>query len=65
MQKKKKRKKKEREEKREKRRKRKKKKKDRRKEEKGKDEVLAGSWGLRPMLNKNCSLRRLGRKGAE
>ena len=43
----------------------KRKKKDRRKEEKGKDEILAGSWGLRPMLNRNCSLRRLGREGAE
>ena len=38
---------------------------DGRREEKGKDGVLAGSWGLRPMLNKNCSLRRLEKEGAE
>ena len=37
----------------------------RRKKEERKDGILAGSRGLRPMLNKNCSFRRLGREGAE
>ena len=41
------------------------KKKDGRKEKKRKDGILVGSWGLKPMLNKNCSFRRLGREGAE
>ena len=31
-------------------------------EKKRRDEVLAGSRGLKPMLNKNCSFRKLGRE---
>ena len=36
-----------------------------RKEKERKDGILAGSRGLKPMLNKNCSFRRLGREGVE
>ena len=39
-------------------------KKSRRKEEERKDGILAGSRRLKPMLNKNCSFRRLA-KGEE
>ena len=46
--------------------KKKEKKKRRRKEaekKKRKDGILAGSRGLKSMLNRNCSFRRLGREG--